>query len=99
MPAVVSSSVGSPWGTSEELGITVCPFPSKKSRKAFLSSSPVTSFSRGQRSKYIEKAWLEQGLADGALLHQASWSVLNRLGQVMASDDVGALEVRNGAAH
>jgi hypothetical protein len=32
MPALVRRRVGSPWGMSEELGMTACPFSSKNLR-------------------------------------------------------------------
>jgi hypothetical protein len=42
MPAVVKSKVGSPWGTREEPGMTLCPFSSKNFKKAVLISSLFT---------------------------------------------------------
>jgi len=41
MPALVSSKVGSPLGIKEELGIVLCPFPSKKLKNAARISSIV----------------------------------------------------------
>src|ERR1700747_3315355 len=47
MPALVKSSVGSPWGTSEELRTRRWPLPSKKRRKVSRISLPDQNFGCG----------------------------------------------------